>query len=515
MNFEEIQSKLEELDSDLRFMDKQSALKQFDELYKDAAKSPDLAEKLQSTMEHMKKYNGYDEKKGLKATLTPDQIAELEERVDRIKEAIQKDKELRDNSEKDKIDSYVEGKVNENKKEKAQIEIKNRALKDKKNGLSDLYNKEYKAVKEQERIANQIAEKLREIEYFNQQNGGSPLEQKQRKEKVKKYGNEVKALINEPSVKGKLGNVSALTGEAKNWNNLTGIADAIQNKAKDSKEKVEKEFNKRFLEVPDRFKNTEIDYFFRDNASKSVDEKWKILSGKIKENDNRSKAIQKENDSYFEYAAAVKEKAELDERQALSPEEFEQYAKDNEDLDAKVEANGDVRTISQQVQSMNDRLLALREEDISEISTSAVAQDKRARYLINHPKKLAKAVQSAQEYYDENVGGDAEITATDIINNTDLVQDLEYKHKNKYNFRTKIPIIKNIYKKRYVNRLQEDYEEKVENLTNELKGKKLTARQQLVQDLKVQQENRTNELAAKMMSFQQSRYESNTKDEER
>lgn len=514
MNFEEMQKKLEELNKDLRFMAKQDALEEFDKIYQEAARNPELASELQSTIEKMKKYNNYDEKRGLKETLTSDQIAELEARVDRIKEAVQKDKELRDNSEKDKIDAYVEGKVNENKKEKAQIDIRNRALKDKRNGLDVLYNKEYKAVKEQERIAKQIAEKLKEIEYFNTQKGGSPAEKQERVAKVEKYGNEVKALINEPSVKGKLGDsVKTLTGEAKNWTNLTTVTSDIQSTVKTEKGKIEKEFNKRFLEIPDKFKNTQIDYFFRDNASKSVDEKWKILNGKIKENDNKSQAIAKENTSYLEYAATVKERAEIEERQALSPEEFERYAENNANLDARVEANADVITIAQQAQDMNDALIDLKDRDISTIPTSEVAQDKRARFLMKHPKKLAKAVQSAQQYYDENIGGDEEITEADILNNTPLVKGLQYKHKNKYNFRTKIPFVKNHYRKEYVNKLSDYYDTKIESLNEQLKGQKRTARQQLLEDLKVETDTKNNELAARMMSFQQDRYQSNMKDE--
>lgn len=180
MNFEEIKRKLEEINRRMDRYSVQQLNDEFNKVYEEAKGSAVFGQDLKNTMNEIMDVNKGAVAKGNKGTLTKEQMDALEEKLGTINNAMKEAKELRDNSEIDKIDDYMGQKIEENEEAKELYKEENNGLKAQKVKLDPIYDK-YQVNKNAEEVAQKIAKIMGEMssQFDRIANSQDPEEQKE------------------------------------------------------------------------------------------------------------------------------------------------------------------------------------------------------------------------------------------------------------------------------------------------------------------------------------------------
>lgn len=336
MNFEEIKRKLEEINRRMDRYSVQQLNDEFNKVYEEAKGSAVFGQDLKNTMNEIMDVNKGAVAKGNKGTLTKEQMDALEEKLGTINNAMKEAKELRDNSEIDKIDDYMGQKIEENEEAKELYKEENNGLKAQKVKLDPIYDK-YQVNKNAEEVAQKIAKIMGEMssQFDRIANSQDPEEQKEAREEIQEHGAEASNLLKQDAVKGKLEKYSTFfDSNPATWqkNDVMTIGREAVIAGQDYKQKkdvCEQDFEAKITQVPDKYKYTSVETKLEsiNNEYKGVDQKWKALGGEIDKNRNKIKELDGQNKTYREYAENIKDREILEEQQLYSDEELGQFFK--------------------------------------------------------------------------------------------------------------------------------------------------------------------------------------------
>lgn len=538
MNFEEMQEKLQRIKSKIGKMTEQELLKEFNNIYEKAKGEQDLGESLNDVMKDLKESSKNTEKRGLKGFLTAEQILELEGKANSIQKAIEEAKELRENSEIDKIDEYVQSKIEDNEKEKEVCENENTVLKGQKERLENVY-KNYQSNQKASKVADKITKTMdlmiEEIETFNDTNSSAGKKEKAEKS-LEKYGKEALGLINEDSVKANFKKYhSYFTADVKDWKKadleeIRTKSSSVSNDYKVKAKENEDLFNERIEQVPTQYVHTPVEAFLQDINKKysKLEDKWVAIGGKINENDKKIQEIKGRNKTYKQYAKNVKETAEIEEKQQFSDEELDDYLRTEKNSDREIDSNEEVAQLATNVRNIGQDLAMIKATEPKDMDRETVLQWKRENYLRTHEKKankqlerINKRIQKDNEKMSKhNVQPRALATLEDLINNTEKVQDIRYLGKfmnnHRFGLRSRIPILcRGRYRKECHQGRLEEYNDKYEASAREYTSKRESVRNDIRQRYKLEQEVKHSMARQKEQDMMKSMYRSSVEDQER
>ncbi len=484
MDFEKIEKKLQKINKNMGDYTQKALLEKIDKIYEKAKGNEKFAPEFEKTVENIKS-NG---------VLTDKQIETLEEKAKKLSKAVQEAKELRQNSDKDKIDNYIAGKVEENEEEKEHYKEENKILKDQREKLKETF-KDYKHNQEAEKVVekvNKIADKI----LSEMQNLSDPNKKEQASKKMKEHGSEIESLLGNGAVKTKLGRWNTyFNSDPSKWeenmvNNFKGEVGKLKVDFAKKKQVAEKEFNQKLVQVPNQYRYTAIEAKLQNINSKhkKVEDKWTALEGTIERNESEIKRINAQIQSYKDYAKEVKgideAKEEVKKLEEISDEEMESYLREEKGIDVNESVHNTeemvgLNNILSEHSKQHKELLDMKSK---EIDINAAIQWKRQKYYLKHPVKTTKAlVKVNKKIAKANKKRDPEdriepATVEDIINNTEKIQDLKFKGKNRYKIRSKIPGFKRFYRGQYRKYMNNQYlndqinlKTHIENRQNELK----------------------------------------------
>lgn len=484
MNFEEIKRKLEEINRRMDRYSVQQLNDEFNKVYEEAKGSAVFGQDLKNTMNEIMDVNKGAVAKGNKGTLTKEQMDALEEKLGTINNAMKEAKELRDNSEIDKIDDYMGQKIEENEEAKELYKEENNGLKAQKVKLDPIYDK-YQVNKNAEEVAQKIAKIMGEMssQFDRIANSQDPEEQKEAREEIQEHGAEASNLLKQDAVKGKLEKYSTFfDSNPATWqkNDVMTIGREAVIAGQDYKQKkdvCEQDFEAKITQVPDKYKYTSVETKLEsiNNEYKGVDQKWKALGGEIDKNRNKIKELDGQNKTYREYAENIKDREILEEQQLYSDEELGQFLNENGSLNAQINADEEVQKVEQQRYNASSMLASYEGTLPKEVDKDDVLKWKRQEYLRNHQEKAEKQLKRINKI--RNEWDMEEATMEDLINNTDKVTEIKYRgdfwNEHRY-FEAKIPVIgrifKNRYAKQYLNYQKAQYRNKVANLVEKSQG---------------------------------------------
>lgn len=495
MNFEEIKRKLEEINRRMDRYSAQQLVGEFNKVYEEAKGNAAFGESLKYTMDEIMDVNKGAVAKGNKGTLTNEQMEALEGKLETITNAVKEAKELRENSEIDKIDDYMGQKIAENEETKELYQEENRGLKAQKIKLDPIYN-QYQENKKAEEITQKIAKIMGEMstQFDTIANSQDPKEQAEAREEIQKHGAEASNLLKQDTVKGKLEKYNTFfDSDPATWqkNDIMSIEREAVAAGKDYKQKkdvCEQNFEAKITQVPDKYKYTSVETKLEsiNNEYKDVDQKWKALGGEIDKNRNKIKELDGQNKAYKEYAENVKDKEILEEQQLYSDEELEQFLNEDGKIDETINADAEVQNVEQQRYNASSMLATYESTLPKEVDKEDVVEWKRQEYLRNHQKKAEKQLKRINKI--RNEWNMEEATMDDLINNTDKVTKIKYRgdfwNNHRY-FEAKIPVVgrlfKNRYAKQYLNHQTEQYRNKVANLEQKSQGMRRGKSKEFVQ----------------------------------
>lgn len=475
MSFEEMQTKLQDIVNNMYRISttEEQTLKDLEQIYEQAKGNTEIGSEVKAAMEKLKEYDEGAKSRGFKGTLSDDQLSALEEKYNRISKALNEAKELKDNSTKDKIDDYVKDKIKNNKREKKIYEKENDCLKDKKRSLEGLYQT-YTTNKKSEEVAEKIETMLDDISselVTINDPATSGRDKENAKKKAEQLGNSVKTLLRNNAVKDKLGKYSGIFDtDIAAWNatSITAIKNGVTSEKgtyETARQNAERDFKTRLTTVPDMYRGTSAETFLQDIDKKysKIEDKWKALGGRIKENDKKVQALKGENKAYKEYAEQVKEQARLEEIGAYSDEELDNHMRTEMDVDAIINTDAEVAALNTKLNHATNQLATLSSRKPKDMNMEDVLNYKRMKYLRQDPTKARKTLQEINEQIEDynewatRNGRPTKDLATmeELLNNDPKVQEVDYKGKNRFAWRAKFR--KRAYCKEYYNDMVKKY----------------------------------------------------------
>ncbi|MCI8761013.1 MAG: hypothetical protein HFJ34_07930 [Clostridia bacterium] len=503
MNFEEMQEKLQQIKSEMGNMTEQELLKEFNDIYEKAIGEEALGEPLKDVINELKKSSKNSEKRGLKGFLTKEQIVELEGKANIVTKALEEAKELRENSEIDKIDEYVQSKIEGNEKQSKAYEDENTILKGQKTRLENVY-KNYQSNQKAKKVADKITKlmdlMIEDMETYNDANASAGKKEKA-KQSLEKNGKEALGLINEDSVKDNFIQRSTyFKAKVDEWKkedieeirtkSMT-VSSNHQSKARENEEI----FNKRIEQVPINYENTPVETFLQDINKKynKIEDKWVAIGGKINENEKKIQEIKGRNKTYEQYAKNVKERAEIEEKQQFSDEELDNYLRTEKNSDREIDGNEEVAQLATYIRNNGQNLAMIEAKDPKDMDRETVLQWKRRSYLEKHEKKAIKQLNRINKRIEKDnkkmrrygIQPQEQATMEDLINNTEKVQDIRYfgKFMNNHRFglRSRIPVL---FKGRYSKECHQGLIENYKTIDEKLGKVYANKRQEIGNDIR-------------------------------
>ena len=428
MNFEEMQNKLQWINNNFGRKSEQELLVEFNKIYEKAKGEEELAEDLVETIKGLKQSSKDSKSRKIGGILTDLQVIELEAKANKIEKAIKDAKELRENSDKDKIDAYVEGKIKDSEEEIAKNKAERVVLEGQKERLEGPY-KDYQENKKKQEICKKIEKLAKEIEDELSKKDSQGKKMPPDEDKCKKKAEEITSLMKDEAVKKDfVQNSNHFETEVDTWdvnivNKIKTNATKKSNeygKATDSSEKL---FNTRIDQVPPTYKNTPVETFLEDTNKKykTVEEKWVALLGRLNEKDKKIQEIEARNDAYKQYAKDIKEKAEVEEKQQLSDEELAVH----DDVLQEMGQDEEMQEYDRDKERAERHLDYYRSMDSSTIPASVVKAWLKEERFNKKEGKAERILDEINMDIEAQKGPDApKATMADLMYNSDIVKEV-------------------------------------------------------------------------------------------
>lgn len=538
MNVEEMQEKIRQIKSKIGRIAEQDLLKEFNKIYEDARGEEILGESLNEVMQGLTRTSKNSERRGLSGFLTPEQITELEERTDRITKALDEARELRDNSEIDRIDDYVKTKIEDNETEMKGYKDENTVLEGQKKRLEGTYkdyqsnNKAAIVAQKVEKLVGYIIDGLSTVNDAN----ASQLDKDNAKKQMKAHGKEVAELLQDDAVKKPLIKYNSyFHSDPSEWkqpeltemkNKTRTLAGQFTHKRDDSKDL----FNQRIKEVPPQYVNTPVEAFLQDVDQKynKIEDKWAAIGGKVNENTKKIKELNGQNKAYKQYARDVKETQDIEEKRQFSDEELDEYLSREQNSERLINSDTEVVQLATNKANIERRLAVINAQTPKDMDIEDVLNWKRTEYLANHDKKANKYLKRInKKIQKENklirrLGGEEkeEATLADLIHNTEKVKDIKYRgrfrNEHRYSLRSRIPILgKRRYCKQFYNKQLETYNAWNERIGQDYANKRREVKDNIRERYRSEQEIKLSMKDISQKSFMKDMYRNHVEETER
>lgn len=539
MSFEDIERKLQEIKGKMGRITEQEILRELDTIYEQAKGESRFGETLKDVMKELKETNKNSEKRGAKGTLTDEQIMNLEEKANTITKALEEAKELRENSEIDKIDDYVQAKIEDNERQIEEYQDEKALLEAQRTRLEEPY-KEYQANQKAMKVANEIEitmdKIIEQLAVFNN-NTASKGQKDEAGKKLKQYGQKASQLIKEPSVEKKFHqNINHFDAEVSEWNQTTieKMRTTSQTLAQDYKTKAEANkvsFEARITQVPIKYQYTPVETFLQDVNKKysKIEDKWVAIGGRINENDKKIREIKGRNATYQEYAKNVKEKAQIEETIQLSDEQLDDYLKVKQNSEGEINSDAAISQLNSLIANNRQELSMIEAKEPKDLDMKTVLEWKRKNYIEKHERKTNRQLKRINKKIDKlnkkmsnykNIEEIEPATIEDLINNTEKVQNIGYRGKfmnnHRFGLRSRIPIaFKGRYRKQCYKGLVEDYKDRDTKLVREYENRHTALKNNIRERYKVEQPVKHSMLEQEQQKTINSVYKSNFDAQER
>lgn len=290
-------------------------------------------------------------------------------------------------------------------------------------------------------------------------------------------------------------------------------------------ENAKKDFIELLTDIPEQYRGMSQQGIIKDinRNNNTIEEKWQAINEKLQQNYDRIRAIEGENQTYKDYVEAVKSKQEIeDQAEQLTDENienhFETLKKEFEKEDGFFEAivnNEKLKQMNNSFGEIKEEYKQLIEQEPKDIGMEEVIQWKRAEYYNSHPKKKERTLQKINKKIqrinrfkreEEKI---PEATEEDLYNNTQIIQDINFRGKNRFALIARLPILgRSRYRKEYYEAAKVSYEDTIDRICKEEEPKAIdNATKEAIKEFRNKLRENVNENQTQREEFINSQYQ--------